>query len=572
MIPKLRTKEFNQRLQRLPFAQKQVLSQKGEIPKKIHIVYAMTHVAICGGVKVIFEHANRLHKAGVKVTLVSHFEQPSWFPVEAEYIQVPFDLELAKGIPDCDLIVATYWDHVQACIDTGLAPVVYFEQGDFHLYDYETMNPTLKNFIHKQFEIVPYIYTVSNHTSKLISEIYGREAQVFPNAVDEEIFSVKGEKVIGKRPYVLMVGGESATFKGIPNIIEAYRKIKKEMDIDLYWITPEHPSEKMKSLVTKVFVSPSQETIGNLYRGAALYVCGSYYESFSLPPLEAMACGCAVVTTDNRGTLEYAVHKKNAVICKMKDVEDMAEKMEEVLSNQQLKEELIANGVQTASEYLWDRIVQGIHAFYKQIASYGIEREQDLKENWDISVRPENFVKSGDYEKFKKLLNITDSGIVKVPVLYEVDGKAPNIARWEVAACRKNGGRNLTDHCYCPVTPFNRLQLYNSPGYRPFLLNDYEKALLEFQSLSGHADGLEKAVADRWVILTLMRLQRKQEAKKRLIDLQRIYPHYTDFHLLEMLIVEEKHVKRSKNETINVLGDATSYPEFFFDVQKHETK
>ena len=228
MIQDLRTKEFNKRLARLPMAKKQFLSNSVSRIEQIHVVYAMTHVGISGGVKVIFEHTNNLKKLGAKVTIVSHFQKPSWFPIETDYLQVPFDLELAKGIPNCDIIVATYWDHIQACIETGIAPVVYFEQGDFHLFDYESMNQTLKSFIQKQFQIPPFVYTVSNQASNLITKIYGREAQVFPNAVDESIFSIKGEKEIGERPYLLMVGGESATFKGISFIIEAYEKVKDE--------------------------------------------------------------------------------------------------------------------------------------------------------------------------------------------------------------------------------------------------------------------------------------------------------------------------------------------------------
>src|SRR5690606_16234504 len=146
-----------------------------EKEEPLHIVYVMTHVGICGGVKIIFEHANRLKRLGAKVTIVTHFVKPTWYPIEAEYIQVPFDLELAKGIPDCDVIVATYWDHIQPCIETGIAPVVYFEQGDFHLFDYENMNLILKHFIHKQFKIPPFIYTVSQQAAEFIQNIYERE-------------------------------------------------------------------------------------------------------------------------------------------------------------------------------------------------------------------------------------------------------------------------------------------------------------------------------------------------------------------------------------------------------------
>jgi L-malate glycosyltransferase len=565
MIQTLRSNEFNKRLARLPYAEKQLLTRRREEKGQLHIVYAMTHVGICGGVKVIFEHAKTLTKAGAKVTLVSHFQKPSWFPIEADYIQVPFGLDLAKGIPNCDVIVATYWDHIQACIETGIAPVVYFEQGDFHLFDYETMNSPLKNFIHKQFDIVPFVYTVSNQASELIRDVYGREAEVFPNAVNDRIFSVHGEKVIGERPYILMVGGESSTFKRIPDIFEAYENVSKEMDIDLYWITPEQPSDKMKDSVAKVFVNPPQQMIGNLYRGADLYVCGSSYENFPLPPLEAMACGCPVVTTNNRGSLEYAIHQKNAYICNMKDPEDMAAKILEVLTNEETKEKLITNGLSTAKLYHWDTIIQDVYAYYKRVASHDIDGVQD---EWEMAVQPEDFTKPGDYEKFIKFLRVTHADLVKVPVLHEVE-KVPRIARWEVMARRKNGEQGLTEYCFCPVNTLNKLQLLNYQGYSSFLVKDYERALEEFQSQyeQGHAE--EKAVAARWMILALMRLQRKQEAKKRLKSLRKLYPHNADFYLLAMLVTDEENAKDPNLQYLKVLGDAASYPEFFFDIQNY---
>ena len=69
-----------------------------------------------------------------------------------------------------------------------------------------------------------------------------------------------------------MIGGEELRFKGITYIVDAYEKLKDNFALDLYWITPETPSEKMKQRVTKYFVSPSQETIASLYRGAS-FIC-----------------------------------------------------------------------------------------------------------------------------------------------------------------------------------------------------------------------------------------------------------------------------------------------------------
>jgi mannose-1-phosphate guanylyltransferase len=54
-----------------------------------------------------------------------------------------------------------------------------------------------------------------------------------------------------------------------------------------------------------------------------VYLCASHYESFPLPPLEAMACGAPVVTTANVGVLEYARDAQNAVVVPIGDVAAM---------------------------------------------------------------------------------------------------------------------------------------------------------------------------------------------------------------------------------------------------------
>ncbi|MDQ1147988.1 glycosyltransferase involved in cell wall biosynthesis [Bacillus sp. SORGH_AS 510] len=565
MIQELRSKELNKRLSRISLAKNQLLTELEKRNENLHIVYAMTHVGICGGVKVIFEHANKLQKAGAKVTLVSHFQKPSWFPIEAEYLQVPFDLELAKGIPNCDLIVATYWDHIQACIETGIAPVVYFEQGDFHLFDYESMNRTLKNFIHKQFQIPPFIYTVSNQAASLISKIYGREAQVFPNAVDDTIFSTNGDKEIGERPYMLMVGGESAAFKGIPTIIEAYKKVKEELDIDLYWITPGNPSEDKKNQVTKVFVNPSQQKIGSLYRGAALYICGSTYENFPLPPLEAMACGCPVVTTNNPGSLEYAVHEQNALICNMKDPVDMAEKIRKVFVNPEIKEKLINNGLSTANQFKWENIIQNILEYYTSIAANQVKSESSI-DDWEIGINEEDLVNKKDYDKLKKFLLVTNADIVKAPVLYHFN-KIPQLARWETIAIRKDGEDGIVEHCFCPILLQNQLQLYDLNGYQSFLTKQFDEALEEFTQLYNNETSNLQAVWGKWMVLTLIRLQRKQEAKQRVKQLIKQYPHNADMYKLNILLTEDGKQDLYSTEMIKVLGDATSFPEFFYPIQ-----
>lgn len=566
MIQDLRSKEFNKRLIRLSSAEKQTIRKRTVKPDLLHVVYVMNVLEISGGVKIVLEHANRLQQMGVKVTIVSHFSKPNWFKVEVPVFKVPFGIDLAEGIPECDLIVATYWDHIQACIETGIAPVVYFEQGDYHLFDYENMNQVVKGYVQKQFEIPSFVFTVSNQAAQLVKEIYGRQAAVFPNAVDERIFTVKGEREERERPYILMVGGETSAFKGLPDIIKAYQIVKEEHQIDLFWITPEEPSQKMKTSVSECFVNPPQQKIAHLYRNAGLYVCGSEYENFPLPPLEAMSCGCPVITTNNNGSLEYCVHSENALICNINDPEDMAGKIKELLENEKLKADLIHNGLLTASRFRWEKIINDLHSYYLKIAENEVQPIHSLKE-WDLSIVESDTIHTDGYQKLLKKLTTTTADLIQVPVVYELEG-TPQIARWETVANRKECNENVIEKCFVPTKPLNSLQLFDLPGYRLFIKKQFERALDEFQTLfDQEKNEKEKAVYGKWIILCLIRLQRKHEAKTVLNKLLQQHPHFSDYYYLKTRLLEKGSKDEYSIAAMNLLGEGAAYQEFFVNIR-----
>ncbi|MDO5567490.1 MAG: glycosyltransferase family 4 protein, partial [Planctomycetia bacterium] len=306
----LRQEEFNRRYERLPFATKQHLQKKNNAPpnQPIHVVYVLNHTGVCGGVKVILEHAHYLALSGIKVTLISHFERPTWLKWEGQYLQVPFTKELTYDIPECDIIVATYWDHIQACIETHIAPVIYFEQGDYHLFERHTIVPELLNFIDTQFTLPNFFMTVSTPIAALINTLYSQHCEVIPNAINTDYFNLAATPFEHPHPYILMLGADETPFKGLNEIRLAFRYLKMFLPyLDLIWITPSEPSlPHFEAALT--FVNPPQPLIAQLYKGALAFVSASHYESFSLPALEAMSCGCPVITTNNLGVSEYALH------------------------------------------------------------------------------------------------------------------------------------------------------------------------------------------------------------------------------------------------------------------------
>jgi glycosyltransferase involved in cell wall biosynthesis len=213
-----------------------------------------------------------------------------------------------------------------------------------------------------------FVYTVSNNAANFLKQIYDiKQIDVFHNALDENIFyseDVYNERVF---PYMLMVGSDKDEFKCIPDVIQAFKLIKERgYNLELFWITKDEPSCSYGN----VYVRPPQEIIGELYRGAAVFASASRYESFSLPVLEAMACGCPVVTTKNAGVFEYACNNYNCLFAEINNPSSIAENIIKLLNDKQLYAKLRENGIKTARKFSWNIIIPELINYYKEIAKY----------------------------------------------------------------------------------------------------------------------------------------------------------------------------------------------------------
>ncbi|MDR1669109.1 MAG: glycosyltransferase [Oscillospiraceae bacterium] len=370
-----RNREYERRDKRLQ-DRKPMTLQKGKPGKEfLRIVYVMTWTGICGGSKVVFEHCNRLSQRGHQVTVLCHLPRPDWFALDprVEFIQPAYEEVLCERIPACDVIVATYWKEIYECVEQNIAPVVYFEQGDTHLFEPGAWDAGIMAHVRKQMEVAPFVYTVSRFAAEKLSECFNVSAGVIPNAVDRTVFNYDPAARSGnKKPVVTTIGPDYIHFKRLPEILSAVRRLReKGIDFEFIWITPGNPAA---GVTEAALVNPTQHSIGECLRRTDIYVCASMYESFCLPVLEAMTCGAAIVTTDCGGIGDYVRDGENALV--VKEPGEIVSALERLIRDADLRKRLSENGLKTAEQFDWDITADKLTEYYKEIAAYQVVAQE----------------------------------------------------------------------------------------------------------------------------------------------------------------------------------------------------
>jgi glycosyltransferase involved in cell wall biosynthesis len=204
------------------------------------------------------------------------------------------------------------------------------------------------------------------------------------NALDER-FSVEptAEEIARVRErfqldhgFVLYVGNIKP-HKNLVRLIEAFDGLRREGFEDLKLLIIGDEISKWPALRRAVhrlklhkhvrFLGfQSDETLASLYRLAAVFVFPSLYEGFGLPPLEAMASGTPVVTSNVSSLPEVAGDA--AVLVNPYDAIDIKDGIKRVLTDPALREELRRKGLQRAREFSWERSVARTREIYVEAA------------------------------------------------------------------------------------------------------------------------------------------------------------------------------------------------------------
>lgn len=191
----------------------------------------------------------------------------------------------------------------------------------------------------------------------VIYEAYNEHCKVLKKSETEHI----RKKYDLPEQFILFVGGINP-LKNFGNLLRAYNKVRNIFPNKLVVVGfTRWKFSKDLELVNQLglrnyvlfkgFVS--DEEIPAFYNLADLFVFPSLYEGFGIPVLEAMACGCPVVTTKTGCTPEVAGGA--ALLVDPYNPDDIAEAIKKVLTEESLRKNLIEKGLKRAKQFSWEK-------------------------------------------------------------------------------------------------------------------------------------------------------------------------------------------------------------------------
>lgn len=230
------------------------------------------------------------------------------------------------------------------------------------------------------------IVTVSNYEKEKIQsklKIPDKKIRTIYNACSNHFFSeTSAEELETLRVkmnlperFILFLGNTDPK-KNLPNVLLSLAVLKKKNKLDFTLVMPDFGKENLlkllrfqgnEHLIENIMLTgyiPNNELPG-LYKLSLLFLYPSLRESFGIPILEAMASGAPLICSNTSAIPEIA--GEDACYVNPSNPEDIAEKIEEVLKNNSLKNQLVEYGYKRAAMFSWKKTANELLELYNEI-------------------------------------------------------------------------------------------------------------------------------------------------------------------------------------------------------------
>src|SRR3989338_994483 len=163
-----------------------------------------------------------------------------------------------------------------------------------------------------------------------------------------------------RRPYFLFIGANDPR-KNLKRVVAVFKKLKYSVQLVIIGLSEKIASRSNIKVINNIVGSD----LPALYSGASIFIYPSLYEGFGLPVIEAMKCGCPVITS-NRGSLKE-VSGNSAYIVDPESEEAIINALVKVWTDNILRKKLIKKGYQNANRFNWSTSAKKIIQIYEEL-------------------------------------------------------------------------------------------------------------------------------------------------------------------------------------------------------------
>ena len=326
-----------------------------------------------GGFRIIYQLANKLVRRGYNVKLVhtaSVRDWPrrplgwirtimgksnayDWFCFEPQVDRIFVSSLDERNIPDADVIVATSFETSKYMMRYGVSKgrKLYYVQG------IETWSASISKVV-DSWKYPCRKLVISSEIIDTMNKFCVEDIVYLPNPIDLSVYHCNEKNIFQMENCLIMMCSSDTNKDTSTGISVIYKVIER------------HPRLKVKAFgvckrpkelpeACEYYCNPKQDTlIHEIYGKGTIFLCTSVYEGWGLPPMEAMACGCAVVTTDCGGIRNFCDEGVNASICNVGDADALAGAVSELINDRKKRIMYIEAGLKRMRDFDMDSYVK----------------------------------------------------------------------------------------------------------------------------------------------------------------------------------------------------------------------
>lgn len=332
-----------------------------------------------GGVKVVLEYANRLaadgnevgvvypsccrglHRIGFrawcKVVLrfiiygiIPRYTSRRWFPLNGRVREHWVWSLREQNVPKADVYVATA---AQTAYYLAQYERVLPSHKFYFIQHFEDWGDSSREYVLASYHLPLRKWVIARWLEQIVKE-EGENSVLIPNGFDFNQFHITIGIEKRSRNRVCMLYHNLA-WKGCADGFAALEIVKKrcpDLRVTLFGVPP-CPADLPNWY--EYYQRPACEEHRRLYNEATIFLGTSHSEGWGLTVGEAMACGCAVVCTDNPGYREMAEDGKTALIAPVGDSQALAERIIRLMEDDDLRLRIARAGHENILRFTWDR-------------------------------------------------------------------------------------------------------------------------------------------------------------------------------------------------------------------------